>query len=61
MEQITAKFGVILKNGIYYPFEDGTVNIFNGECEVFAFETEQERDAFMLENNIVIEEQEDFE
>jgi len=58
MKQITAKFGIILKNGVYTLFENGTVNIFNGECEVFAFETEQERDVFMLENNIVIEDNE---
>jgi hypothetical protein len=47
MEQITTKFGVIKKNGVYTLFEDGTVNIFNGECEVFAFETAEARLEFI--------------
>jgi hypothetical protein len=58
MKQITTAYGIIFKNNEYYLFKNGTVVIFDNECEVFAFETEQERDTFMLENNIVIEDNE---
>lgn len=56
MEIITAKFGILLKNGVHSLFENGTVTIFNDECEVFSFETEQERDEYLSDNEIVIEE-----
>ena len=56
MEIITAKFGILLKNGVHSLFENGTVTIFNDECEVFSFETEQERSDYLSDNEIVIEE-----
>ncbi len=56
METITAKFGILLKGGVHSLFENGTVTIFNNECEVFSFETEQERDEYLSDNEIVIEE-----
>jgi len=54
MKQITAKFGIIHKAGFYNLFENGTVNIFNNECEVFSFETEVERDDYIVKNGIII-------
>ena len=59
MEIITAKFGILLKNGVHSLFENGTVTIFNDECEVFSFETEQERDEYLSDNEIVIEDMEE--
>ena len=56
MKTITAKFGILLKGGVHSLFENGTVTIFNNECEVFSFETEQERDEYLSDNEIVIEE-----
>ena len=56
MKTITAKFGILLKGGVHSLFENGTVTIFNDECEVFSFETEQERDEYLSDNEIVIEE-----
>ena len=56
MKIITAKFGILLKGGVHSLFENGTVTIFNDECEVFSFETEQERDEYLSDNEIVIEE-----
>ena len=56
MKTITAKFGILLKKGVHSLFENGTITIFNDECEVFSFETEQERDEYLSDNEIVIEE-----
>ena len=55
MKTITAKFGILLKGGVHSLFENGTVTIFNDECEVFSFETEQERSDYLSDNEIVIE------
>lgn len=56
MKIISAKFGILLKNGVHSLFENGTVTIFNDECEVFSFETELQRDQYLSDNEIVIEE-----
>ena len=55
MKQITAKYGILLKNGKCYLFENGTVNIFDSECDVFPFETEEERANYIATNNLVVE------
>ena len=54
MEIITVKFGILLKNGVHSLFENGTVTIFNDECEVFSFETEQERDEYLSDNEMEV-------
>ena len=55
MEIITVKFGILLKNGVHSLFLIFIVTIFNDECEVFSFETEQERSDYIVDNEIVIE------
>ena len=54
MKIITVKFGILLKNGVHSLFENGTVTIFNDECEVFSFETEQERDEYLSDNEMEV-------
>ncbi len=60
MKKITAEWGMVHKDGMYTPFNNGTVLIFDNECEVFQFDTEQQRSDYIVDNDIEVE-MEDFD